>query len=155
MVGHDGGKSVAGALCVVEIPCGIGLEAHRELMEMLDLPDVQRLLVLNAGGHGDTLEDTVSQFKTSASQQVIFSKIDEAVKLGPALDAAIRHQLVLRGVTNGQRVPEDWEAPSPTKLVRASLRAAGTSVYDPKIADLGFIFSNASATPAPQGVLHA
>jgi flagellar biosynthesis protein FlhF len=127
----------------------------REMMDLLDIPQVKRLLVLNAGGHGDTLEDTVANFKQPNAQQVIFSKIDEAVKLGPALDAAIRHQLVVRGVTTGQRVPEDWEAAVAAKLVRASMRSAGNSVYDPKIADLGFIFSHASAGPAAQGFFHA
>jgi flagellar biosynthesis protein FlhF len=127
----------------------------REMMDLLDLPQIKRLLVLNAGGHGDTLEDTVANFKLPTAQQVIFSKIDEAVKLGPAIDVAIRHQLVLRGVTTGQRVPEDWEAANAAKLVRASMRSAGNSVYDPKIADLGFIFSQSGASHAPQGLFHA
>ena len=127
----------------------------REMMDLLDLPKVKRLLVLNAGGHGDTLEDTVANFKQPTAQQVIFSKIDEAVKLGPAIDAAIRHQLVLRGVTNGQRVPEDWEAANASKLVRSSMRSVGNSVYDPKIADLGFIFSQSGASNTPQGMFHA
>ena len=35
MVGHDGRKGVAGGLCVIEITGGVGLEAHRKLMEML------------------------------------------------------------------------------------------------------------------------
>ncbi len=127
----------------------------REMMDLLDIPRVKRLLVLNAGGHGDTLEDTVANFKQPTAQQVIFSKIDEAVKLGPAIDVAIRHQLVLRGVTTGQRVPEDWEAANASKLVRASMRSAGNSVYDPKIADLGFIFSHASSGTSAPGLLHA
>jgi len=127
----------------------------REMMDLLEIPGVKRLLVLNASGHGDTLEDTVTNFKTTGKQQVIFSKIDEAVKLGPAIDAAIRHQLVLRGVTTGQRVPEDWEAADANKLVRASLRSAGNSVYDPKMSDLGFIFSNATTDAATQGLFHA
>jgi flagellar biosynthesis protein FlhF len=131
----------------------------REMLELLEIPEVKRLLVLNAGGHGDTLEDTVTQFKSPKGQQVIFSKIDEAVKLGPAMDAAIRHQLVLRGVTTGQRVPEDWEVANANKLVRASLRSSGNSAYDPKIADLGFLFGQPSEgahsfTPAG-GALHA
>jgi len=116
----------------------------REMMELLEIPDVKRLLVLNAGGHGDTLEDTVTHFKSPKAQQVIFSKIDEAVKLGPAIDAAVRHQLVLRGVTTGQRVPEDWEAANASKLIRASLRPSGTSAYDANLSDLGFIFSHSS-----------
>jgi flagellar biosynthesis protein FlhF len=125
----------------------------REMMDLLEIPGVKRLLVLNAGSHGDTLEDTVAHFKQPNQQQVIFSKTDEAVKLGPAIDVAIRHQLVLRGVTTGQRVPEDWEAADAGKLVRACMRSSGNSVYDPKIADLGFIFSHASAPAA--GQLHA
>jgi flagellar biosynthesis protein FlhF len=127
----------------------------REMMDLLEVPGVKRLLVLNAGGHGDTLEDTVANFKTSTNQQVILSKTDEAVKLGPALDACIRHQLVLRGITTGQRVPEDWEAANANKLVRASMRSAGNSVYDPKISDLGFIFSHSTSNQAARNLFNA
>jgi flagellar biosynthesis protein FlhF len=127
----------------------------RELMELLDLPKIKRLLVLNAGGHGDTLDEAVSCFKTPTPLQAILSKTDEAVKLGPAIDAAIRHQLVLRGVTNGQRVPEDWEPALAAKLVRASMRTAGVSAYDPKTSDLGFFFSQSGSSAAAQGRLDA
>lgn len=126
-----------------------------EMMEVLDLPDVKRLLVLNAGGHGDTLDDVVSAFKTPTAQQVILSKIDEAVKLGPAIDAAIRHHLVVRGVTTGQRVPEDWEAADAAKLVRASMRTAGACAFDPRIDDLGFIFNPSSGHASVKGHLDA
>ena len=127
----------------------------REMMDLLDLPNVKRLLVLNASSHGDTLEDTVTNFKSPTGQQVILSKIDEAVKLGPALDAAIRHQLTLRGVTTGQRVPEDWEAANAANLIRASMRAGNSSAYDPKAADLGFIFSHSSDSTLAAGGLDA
>jgi flagellar biosynthesis protein FlhF len=120
----------------------------RDMLELLDLPDIKRLLVLNAGNHGDTIDDAVNCFKTGGTQEAIFSKTDEAVKMGPAIDAAIRHQLVLRGITTGQRVPEDWEAAHANKLVRMSMRSAGSSAYDPKASDLGFFFNpnNASST---------
>jgi flagellar biosynthesis protein FlhF len=127
----------------------------REMLDLLELPGVKKLLVLNAGSHGDTLEDTVTAFKSPGLQQVIFSKTDEAVKLGPAIDVAIRHQLVLRGITTGQRVPEDWEAANAAKLVRTSLSNAVSSPYDPKASDLGFIFSHSSTQTAGQGLLHA
>jgi flagellar biosynthesis protein FlhF len=127
----------------------------RELMELLDLPTIKRLLVLNAGGHGDTLDEAVNCFKTTKAQHAILSKTDEAVKLGPAIDAAIRHQLLLRGVTTGQRVPEDWEAALAPKLVRMSMRTTGTSAYDPKINDLGFFFSPAAARTVAQGRMDA
>jgi flagellar biosynthesis protein FlhF len=127
----------------------------REMMELLDLPNVKRLLVLNASGHGDTLDDVVSAFKSPNAQQVIFSKIDEAVKLGPAIDAAIRHQLVLRGVTTGQRVPEDWEAADAAKLVRDSMRTSGNSAFDPKASDLGFFFNQPAGSAMAKGRLDA
>ena len=125
----------------------------RDMLEVLDLPKVNRLLVLNAGGHGDTLDDVVSSFKSNGVQQAILSKIDEAAKVGPALDAIIRHQLLLRGVTMGQKVPEDWEPADAAKLVRLSMRAPVKSAFDPKVADLGFFFTQPSATHA--GYLHA
>ena len=127
----------------------------REMMELLDLPSVKRLLVLNASGHGDTLDDVVSAFKKPTGQQAILSKIDEAVKLGPAIDAAVRHQLVLRGVTTGQRVPEDWEAAVASKLVALSMRSAGNSPYDPIASDLGFFFNQPNKSAFVKGHLDA
>ena len=125
----------------------------RDMLDVLDLPGVNRLLVLNAGGHGDTLDDVVASFKTGGVQQAILSKIDEAAKVGPALDAIIRHQLLLRGVTMGQKVPEDWERADAAKLVAMSMRAPTKSAFDPKATDLGFFF--ADSTPMQAGQFHA
>lgn len=124
-----------------------------DLLTLLDVPGVQRLMVLNAGSHGDTLEDMVSSFKHGSVQQTVLSKTDEAAKIGPALDAAIRHQLKLRGVTNGQKVPEDWERANPAGLVALSMRSTNKSAFDPRAADLGFFFTQTS--PMPAGQLHA
>ncbi|WP_404300670.1 flagellar biosynthesis protein FlhF [Alicycliphilus denitrificans] len=127
---------------------------RRELLEVLDLPGVQRLLVLNASSHGDTLDDVLGAFKTSGAQQAILSKVDEAVKLGPALDALIRHQLELRGVTNGQRVPEDWESADAHRLVASSMRSRVSSAFDPKVEELNFFFSPATEAAHEQGLAH-
>lgn len=127
----------------------------REMMELLDLPNVKRLLVLNAGSHGDTLDETVSAFKSVGPQHTILSKTDEAVKLGPAIDAAIRNQLVLRGITTGQKVPEDWETANASKLVRTSMRTAGISAFDPKVSDLGFYFGQPTSQTSVKGRLDA
>ncbi|MDP2367535.1 flagellar biosynthesis protein FlhF [Rhodoferax sp.] len=136
-----------------------GLSPHdprkRDMLDLLDLPKVNRLQILNAGGHGDTLEDVVSSFKSKGVQQAVLSKIDEAAKLGPVLDAAIRHQLVLRGVTTGQRVPEDWEAADAGKLVRMSMRAPAKSAFDPVMADMGFFFAKSSGAAHTGGRLDA
>jgi flagellar biosynthesis protein FlhF len=122
----------------------------RDMLGVLDLPDVNRLLVLNAGSHGDTLDDVVASFKADGVQQTILSKVDEAAKVGPALDAIIRHQLMLRGVTMGQKVPEDWERPDATRLVALSMRAPVKSAFDPKVTDLGFFFAQSTSMPAGQ-----
>lgn len=127
----------------------------REVMDLLDLPEIKRLLVLNAGGHGDTLDDAVNCFKTGHAQHALLSKTDEAVKLGPAIDASIRHQLILRGITTGQRVPEDWEPAVASNLVRMSMRSANTSAFDPNMSDLGFFFSQPSDRTMGRGNLNA
>ncbi|MDD2544937.1 MAG: flagellar biosynthesis protein FlhF [Burkholderiaceae bacterium] len=127
----------------------------RDMLDVLELPNVKRLLVLNAGCHGDTLDDTLTAFKTTGSQQAILSKVDEAVKLGPAIDALIRHQMVLRGITNGQRVPEDWETAAANPLISASMRAPVRSAFDPKVGDLNFFFSHAPDTLGERGLVDA
>lgn len=127
----------------------------RDMLDVLDLPHVNRLLVLNASCHGDTLDDVLTGFKTDGSQQAILSKVDEAVKLGPAIDALIRHQMVLRGVTNGQRVPEDWERADAHKLIGTSMRAPAKSAFDPKASDLNFFFSHAPDSMHERGLVDA
>jgi flagellar biosynthesis protein FlhF len=127
----------------------------RDMLDVLDLPHVNRLLVLNAGCHGDTLDDVLTAFKTTSSQQAILSKVDEAVKLGPSIDALIRHQMVLRGVTNGQRVPEDWEAADAHQLIGTSMRAPVKSAFDPKASDLNFFFSHSPDTITDRGLVDA
>jgi flagellar biosynthesis protein FlhF len=114
----------------------------RGVLDGLDIAGVNRLLVLNAGSHGDTLDDAVASFGTRTGQSVVLSKIDEAVKLGPALDAAIRHHLQVRGVTNGQQVPEDWDRADAAKLVRQSMRASLRASTEPKADELGFYFAD-------------
>jgi flagellar biosynthesis protein FlhF len=129
----------------------------RDLLNTLNLPKLQRVLVLNACSQGEMLDEVVHAFRTTGTQQAILTKTDEASKLGPALDAAIRHQLMLRGVTTGQRVPEDWEQANPQKLVKQSMHAP-KSAYTTTDLDLGFFFSQGAshaATSSSLGALHA
>ncbi|MFN4351591.1 MAG: flagellar biosynthesis protein FlhF [Hylemonella sp.] len=125
----------------------------RDILDVLDLPQIKRLLVLNAASHGDTQDEAVANF---GAKQAVLTKIDEAVKLGPALDSVIRHHLVLRGVSNGQRVPEDLERANAEQLVRLSMRSSGKSAHDPQMAELGLYFAQAGAQGLHvQGQLHA
>jgi flagellar biosynthesis protein FlhF len=113
---------------------------------MLDIPQLQRVLVLNAGAHGDTQDDIAGAFGASMA---VISKVDEAVKLAPVLDAAIRHQLVLTGVSCGQRVPDDWRAPDADLLVREALRSNGRTAFEPRsAADMDFFLSPSQCATA-------
>ena len=89
----------------------------RELLDMLSHRSIQKLLVVNAASQGETIEDVLIAYRAAACAGVVLSKMDEAVKLGPALDALIRHKLKVIGVANGQRVPEDWHRLSANALV--------------------------------------
>jgi flagellar biosynthesis protein FlhF len=124
-------------------------------LEELALPGVTRVLVLNAGSQGDALDEVVGAFRTEGIQQAILSKIDEAVKLGPALDVAIRQQLLLRGVTVGQKVPQDWERADAHALVRLSMRVGAKSAFDPKPSDIGLFFMPPEQRAQAVGVVHA
>jgi len=130
---------------------GLGQKDPRiaEMMELLDSPSIKKLLVLNAGAHGDTLDEVVHAYVGSGLHGVILSKLDEAAKLGPALDTLIRHQLVLRGLSTGQRVPEDWQRPDAPTLVRLSMATSSKSSFDPKEAELPFYFTESGQVRVP------
>jgi flagellar biosynthesis protein FlhF len=123
---------------------GIGQKDPRiqEMMDLLSAPSIKKLLVLNAGAHGDTLDDVVQAYRGTPLHGVILTKTDEAAKLGPALDTLIRHQLVLRGLSTGQRVPEDWQRADAQALVRLSMAGGGKSAYDPQSAELPLFFAD-------------
>ncbi len=125
-----------------------------DILQVLQLPGVQQLLVANAGCHGDTLDESLAAFKHHNCRQAILSKVDEAVKLGPALDALIRHQMVLRGVTNGQRVPEDFDRAVASNLIASAMRAHSKSAFDPSALDLDFFYAD-SPLGAAGGGFHA
>jgi flagellar biosynthesis protein FlhF len=135
---------------------GLGQRDQRiqDMLDMLDMPKVKKTLVLNAGSHGDTIDDVLNSFKARSLHGVVLSKVDEAVKLGPAIDSLIRHQVVLRGVANGQRVPEDWQSPDAAAMVRISMGAQNRSAFDPVAHDMGFYFSQASVRGIDLGSAH-
>jgi flagellar biosynthesis protein FlhF len=122
----------------------------RELLDMLQHRAIRRLLVVNAASQGETIEDVMIAYRGASCAGVVLSKLDEAVKLGPALDALIRHKLKVIGVANGQRVPEDWHRLSANALVHRALRGGGSTAYKLDAGDVNLIFA------APRsGLLHA
>jgi flagellar biosynthesis protein FlhF len=113
----------------------------RELLDMLSHPSIQKLVVVNAAAQGETIEDVLISYRAASAKGVLLSKIDEAVKLGPALDAMIRHKLTIWGVANGQRVPEDWHRLSAHALVQKALRSNQSQAWRMDSSDVNLVFA--------------
>ena len=60
----------------------------------------------------------------------VISKLDETSRIGGALSAAIRHQLPIAYVTDGQRVPEDLQVARADQLVIRAQQLARTTPAD-------------------------
>jgi flagellar biosynthesis protein FlhF len=118
----------------------------RELLEMLAHRSIKKVLVVDASSQGETIDDVIINWKASACTGVILSKIDEAVKLAPALDALIRHKLKNIGVANGQRVPEDWHHLSANALVHRALKGGGSAAYRMDPQDVHLVFAHAGVS---------
>lgn len=84
--------------------------------------EVNRLLLLNAGSRGDTLDDVIRAYGGDDLAGCILTKVDEATALGPALDCIVRHGLTLSYVGNGQRVPEDLHLPNRNYLLHRAFK---------------------------------
>jgi flagellar biosynthesis protein FlhF len=121
----------------------------RELLDMLSHRAIQKLLVVNAAAQGETVEDVLVSYRAAGCRGIVLSKLDEAVKIGPALDAMIRHKLKVLAVANGQRVPEDWHRLSASTLVARALRSGGSNAWKLDAGDVNLVFAG---LPAPAAV---
>ena len=104
---------------------------------------VRLVLLLNAAAQPETLEEVIVRYREAARaaggtlDDCILTKLDEAGRIGPVLDALMRHGLRLLFVSAGQQVPEDLALPDGIALVRQALAssaaaaAAGAPVYEP------------------------
>ncbi len=107
---------------------------------------ISRLLVLNASSHGDTLDEVARSYAGDGGTPLrgcIITKLDEASRLGASLDTAIRYQLPIHYVSNGQKVPEHLLFLSAAALVDHALAPAqgGRTLYAPTEADLAALLS--------------
>ena len=85
---------------------------------------VQRLLLLSATSHGDTLNEVVQAYQSSPEKApltgCILTKLDEATNLGCALDTVLRYKLPVHYVSTGQKVPENLYVATRRFLVRSA-----------------------------------
>jgi flagellar biosynthesis protein FlhF len=127
----------------------------RELLDMLSHKAINRLLVVNASAQGETIEDQLAAYGAPSCKGLILSKLDEAVKLGPALDSMIRHKLKVLAVANGQRVPEDWHRLSAQALVQRALKSVGGPAWQLDERDVNLIFSGLPPAATLDAAAHA
>ena len=84
---------------------------------------VQRLLLLNATTHGDTLNEVVQAYTGNGGQPLagcILTKLDEATNLGSVLDTVIRYRLRVHYVSTGQKVPENLYVATKNFLIKSA-----------------------------------
>ena len=128
--------SLRGKRLILIDTTGMGQRDSRlaEQINLLDMPEVKRVLLLNAAAQAETLDDVARAYQGKAAGArpltgVVFSKIDEAAKLGPVLDTAMRHTLDVYYVSTGQRVPEDLHPAKAQVLIHRALKSAADPVF--------------------------
>jgi flagellar biosynthesis protein FlhF len=118
---------------------------------------VERLLALNASSQGDTLDEVARSYANDGGTPLcgcIVTKIDEASCLGAVLDTAIRYQLPIHYVSNGQKVPENLLFLSAVELVDRALAPVqgNRTLYAPTEADLVALLSMTQPPENPEAV---
>ncbi len=123
-------------------------ERVAEQIAMLRGAKAKRLVVLNATADAETLDHVVATFADREFAGCVITKTDEAARLGPVLDAVIRHRLRIHHVSTGQKVPEDLERPDGEALVKQALvRPAAQPAFEIKVEDES-VWMNAMAERA-------
>jgi flagellar biosynthesis protein FlhF len=123
--------SMQGKRLVLIDTCGISQRDERltEMMSVLAAAStparpVARVLLVNAASHAETVDDVARAWRANEAAGAILTKLDEAARIGGALDALLRYKVALFGLTNGQRVPEDWHPANGHLLAHLSLKPA-------------------------------
>lgn len=137
--------------------CGVGPRDER-LAEMLAVlaqagqggQTVNPVLLLNAASHAETLDETARAWRATEAAGTILTKLDEAARIGGALDCALRYKLKLLALTNGQRVPEDIHQPNARLLAHLALKPSSQTFA--LADDEGAALAHLSATA---GAVHA
>jgi len=102
-------------------------EGYLDVLKQAGSPErrVAPVLLANAGSHAETIDQAARAFRAREAAGCILTKLDEATRIGGALDNALRYKLRVLGVTHGQRVPEDWRVPDSRLLAELALAPAG------------------------------
>jgi flagellar biosynthesis protein FlhF len=127
--------SLQGKRLVLIDTCGLSQRDER-MEEMLGtlssarfgMRPIRRVLLLNAASHSETLDEVARAWHAQDAAGAILTKLDEAARIGGAIDCMLRYRLTLFGLTNGQRVPEDWH-PAGARLIAHVALKPSTSPF--------------------------
>lgn len=116
---------------------------------------IHRLLALNAASHGDTLDEVARMYSKDGGAPLsgcVITKIDEASRIGASLDIALRFQLPIHYVSDGQRVPENLQFLTASQLVDLALSQSPNqrALFTPTTADLAALISAADVKEQAQ-----
>ena len=119
-------------------------ERIRNLLATLSREEIRHVVVASSAAQAETIDESLRAYEARRSHGVIFTKLDEAARIGGALDCAIRQKLPLLGVCDGQRVPEDWQSPDPQTLIARALKASRSNWFGLEQESLPTLFGVAS-----------
>jgi flagellar biosynthesis protein FlhF len=148
-------SSLQGKRLVLIDTCGLSQRDER-MEEMLgtlsaarfNMQPIRRVLLLNAASHSETLDEVARAWRAPDAAGAILTKLDEAARIGGAVDCLLRYRMTMFGLTNGQRVPEDWHPAGARLIAHVALKPSTTP----------FALGDAEAqawAEQPQGSAHA
>jgi flagellar biosynthesis protein FlhF len=82
-------------------------------------------LVLSAGTKVSDLLITIEKYRQLGVNRLLFTKLDETMKLGNVFGAGIQSKIPFSFFTFGQRVPDDIERAQPHRLVQRLFEGGG------------------------------
>ena len=98
---------------------GAALQALHE--QLSGLTELRTLLVLPASAQPELLQCCLERFAAFRPAAAVLTRIDEALNLGGAMAALLRHTLPLAATCDGPRVPEDLQPARGAELVARAL----------------------------------
>lgn len=95
-----------------------------EVKAMVEGAGCDTYLVLSASTRERDLDDQVERFSEARVDRLVFTKLDETNSFGTLFSVASRHRIPVSYLTTGQKVPEDIEIATATRLAELALGAA-------------------------------
>jgi len=136
-------KDLKGRRLILIDTAGMGQHDHHLINQAGILGDddsIRTSLLLSATTRLSGMEDVIQAFDIFKPQDCMFTKIDEATSMGNLLSVAIKHNLPVSYVSDGQQVPEDLHRARAHNLVSqcVALATRAGKMLDEEIAIMNY-----------------